>query len=322
MQANELHVVTVVSVEPRQRADELAGVLAVAKQLDTAAIAQRLAARGINAELRTTQGSITLAGPRLPSESSRTPARTLSARAPAPAEGAAIVAAKVGRARWPHFVSTATSRALSLAGAALLWRRAAQRRPVAVRPPPSAVDQKAPQQPPEALPFPRRPLRIDYNPRPRRARPIDPCTARAAPGHGTCPATDHARDGALPREMPPGRRVPAATVTTPGRAGSRFVGAVRIGLVVTAPLAGLRRLPDRRPCVGTQNGRIPEPVRRVPEDATDDRRAGRRDLDADHFVETLRDKRAQITKQIPVKDVRFKLAFHNGKAAIRYMTIA
>ena len=45
-------------------------------------------------------------------------------------------------------------------------------------------------------------------------------------------------------------------------------------------------------------------------------------LDAALFVETLREKRAQIMKQIPVKDVRFKLAFHNGKAAIRYLTVA
>jgi len=29
----------------------------------------------------------------------------------------------------------------------------------------------------------------------------------------------------------------------------------------------------------------------------------------------------KIMRQIPVKDVRFKLAFQNGKAAIRYMTV-
>ena len=45
-------------------------------------------------------------------------------------------------------------------------------------------------------------------------------------------------------------------------------------------------------------------------------------LDAAHFVATLRAKRAEIMRQIPVKDVRFKLAFQNGKAAIRYMTVS
>ena len=44
-------------------------------------------------------------------------------------------------------------------------------------------------------------------------------------------------------------------------------------------------------------------------------------LDVAHFVATLREKRAEIMRQIPVKDVRFKLAFQNGKAAIRYMTV-
>jgi hypothetical protein len=44
-------------------------------------------------------------------------------------------------------------------------------------------------------------------------------------------------------------------------------------------------------------------------------------LDAGRFVETLREKRAQIMKQLPVKDVRFKLAFQNGKAGIRYQTV-
>ena len=29
----------------------------------------------------------------------------------------------------------------------------------------------------------------------------------------------------------------------------------------------------------------------------------------------------EIMRQIPVKDVRFKLAFQNGKAAIRYLTV-
>jgi hypothetical protein len=45
-------------------------------------------------------------------------------------------------------------------------------------------------------------------------------------------------------------------------------------------------------------------------------------LDVTHFVATLSAKRAEIMKQIPVKDVRFKLAFQNGKAAIRFLTVS
>jgi hypothetical protein len=45
-------------------------------------------------------------------------------------------------------------------------------------------------------------------------------------------------------------------------------------------------------------------------------------LNCDRFVETLHATRTRIMKQIPVKDVHFKLAFQNGKAAIRYITSA
>jgi len=44
-------------------------------------------------------------------------------------------------------------------------------------------------------------------------------------------------------------------------------------------------------------------------------------MDAAQFVEMLREKRVQLIKELVVKDVRFKLAFQNGKAAIRYQTV-
>jgi hypothetical protein len=44
-------------------------------------------------------------------------------------------------------------------------------------------------------------------------------------------------------------------------------------------------------------------------------------LNSDRFVEILQATRTQIMKQTPVRDVRFKLAFQNGKAAIRYLTV-
>ena len=45
-------------------------------------------------------------------------------------------------------------------------------------------------------------------------------------------------------------------------------------------------------------------------------------LDVVDFVEALQEKRAQLIRELGVKDVRFRLAFDNGKAAIRYMTVA
>jgi hypothetical protein len=45
-------------------------------------------------------------------------------------------------------------------------------------------------------------------------------------------------------------------------------------------------------------------------------------LDLAHFVANLQNKRAELMKQLSAKDVRFKLAFQNGKAAIRYVTVS
>jgi hypothetical protein len=44
-------------------------------------------------------------------------------------------------------------------------------------------------------------------------------------------------------------------------------------------------------------------------------------LNSERFIETLHATRTRIMKQLAVKDVRFKLAFQNGKAAIRYQTV-
>jgi len=44
-------------------------------------------------------------------------------------------------------------------------------------------------------------------------------------------------------------------------------------------------------------------------------------LDVVDFVQALQEKRAQLIRELGVKDVRFRLAFDNGKAAIRYMTV-
>jgi len=45
-------------------------------------------------------------------------------------------------------------------------------------------------------------------------------------------------------------------------------------------------------------------------------------MNATQFIELLREKRTQLIKELAVKDVRFKLAFQNGKAAIRYQTFS
>ena len=45
------------------------------------------------------------------------------------------------------------------------------------------------------------------------------------------------------------------------------------------------------------------------------------DLDRDEFVDTLRGTRARLMREDAVKEVRFRLAFANGKAVIRFTTV-
>ncbi|HEY7376083.1 MAG TPA: MXAN_5187 C-terminal domain-containing protein, partial [Polyangia bacterium] len=184
--------------------------------------------------------------------------------------------------------------------------------------------------------------------RPARATPVEPPPPRApTPPLGAKAAYAEAR----PPTPPPGAKAayPEARLPTPAR-----------GAAKATPVAGLTTVPEEAvpvPIEGIgRSGRIDTslirtgsvslpprglglPAPPAPKLDADPRAEQYRnlfaefvklrkttgesvhDLDANHFVATLREKRAQIMKQIPVKDVQFKLAFHNGKAAIRYLTV-
>jgi hypothetical protein len=292
--ADQVHVVTVVSVEPRQRADELVGILAVAKQLDTSVIRQRLAARGVDAELRTIQGSITLAG-HAPGPSSIDATIPLAGAA---GHGASVVAGHVGRARWPRILSPFVL-VLSLVGASLIWRRGAPTpvrlgtAPAPALPRPTgktpvsrvAVDAPAVGSRPQATPAVGNPIDHPIG------WPIDP----AAP-HAEVPR-ERVLTGRVEIMLPRSGAVPVPPVGNGlGSAGAADADAdprAEEYRALFLEFVNLRRTTG-------------EPVE---------------GLDVRQFVRTLREKRAQIMKQIPVKDVRFKLAFQNGKAGIRYMTV-
>jgi hypothetical protein len=316
---NQLHVVTVVSVEPRQRANELVGILAVAKQMDTTAVEQRLAARGINAELRTMSGSITLAG------SAPTSVEAKVALTGPAAEGAELVASNVGRARWPGYISPLVL-LLSLAGAGLLWRRGATpSRPA--ESPFAAFPSHAEQGPPVA-PRPTAPTPVaavgaggvsqdDWAPIPTAPSPGPPASASEITNNtGLGVATPAMGNTMIPEGAAPRERVDT------GRSGRVEISLVRSGSVSLSPRAGVPHLPPPEGSAA-MDPRAEEyrdlytefvKLRRTTGEPVDG-------LNVEHFIATLRDKRAQIMKQIPVKDVRFKLAFHNGKAAIRYLTV-
>jgi hypothetical protein len=312
VQANEIHVVTVVSVEPRQRVEELVGILAVAKQLDPSPIAKRLAARGIDAELRTIRGSITLAG------SKPSSVEVKVALAGPAAEGAELVAAKVGQARWPRWLSPAVL-AASLLGALLLWRRGgaapAPRHEMAFGPFPTAAHAQPPAAPAPAPP-PRDDLEIT-------AQPVDlETTDQTDPEKtgewvaGPQAATPAIGNPVVPEGAAPEERMDHA------RSGRVEISLVRSGSVSLSPR--VPGLPPPFPDPKVEADPRAEEWRSLFAEFVKLRRTTGEPiegLDAAHFVATLQAKRAEIMRQIPVKDVRFKLAFQNGKAAIRYMTV-
>jgi len=308
VEGKEIHVVTVVSVEPRQHADELVGILAVAKQLDPSPIAQRLAARGIDAELRTIRGSITLAGTRPPSVEVKVPLT-----GPA-AEGAELVAANVGQARWPRWLSPAIL-AVSLLAALLLWRRGTAPEPrheMAFGPFPTAAQAQPPaapvpdRRPPDDLEITAQPVDVENtDPEKTGEWVAGPQAATPAIGNPVVP------EGAAPEEQ-----------MDQARSGRVEISLVRSGSVSLSPRSPGLPPPSIDPKAETDS-RTEEWRSLFAEFVKLRRTTGEpiEGLDAAHFVATLRAKRAEIMRQIPVKDVRFKLAFQNGKAAIRYLTV-
>jgi hypothetical protein len=417
---NNLQLVTVVGIEPRERAEQVVGRLAVAKQLDTSGIAQRLAAHGVSAVVRTPQGSVVLAG-----TAPSTPANEIAIPLVGPAAGGVqLVAANVGTARWPRVVAPLVL-VLCLAGAGLLWRRAGgtaaqialleprfgrprpaappavpepESEPVAepAPPPPAAPPAHAPPPapppalaPPPPAPAPPPPVARSATPVPRSATPVarsappiprsaTPAPRSATPAPGARPTIPTPVPGARPASPTPVEPRPAHLPTPSGSQARPFrlptpaAGASERRphrpptpppAPKTTPVVGMAKLPDdavptpidspdlahsgRVDYSMTRTGSVALPpaaaaapsalfaARPEGDSRTEEYRSlfaefvklrkttgeSVDDLDSRHFVETLVRKRAQIMKQIPVKDVQFQLAFQNGKAAIRYRTV-
>jgi len=392
----QLQLVTVVSIEPRERAEQMFGLLAVAKQIDASAITQRLAARRINAEVRTMQGSFVLAGSALAPAAGDV---TIPLTGPG-TDGLALVGSNVSRSRWPSVVAPLVL-ILSLAGAALLWRddvarliqRDASRFKAAPRPPPEMESTESTEEEPSAVtaPHPPPPAPEPHSPPPA-PEPDSPAPPAPAP-QTTVPAAPPPRRPTPPPEPPPlaPPRPTRNTPTPPGAVPPRQTPIEAYPTRLPTPSLGarlpprpdahLRRTPPPGSKVTPLAGLPSIPAEAVPlpvDNRSDLARSGHVDtslvrtgsvalpargpgapgrpthssaaadpnteeyrslftefvkmrkttgeptaeLDAERFIETLREKRAQIMKQIPVKDVRFKLAFHNGKAAIRYSTVS
>jgi len=292
VRAGHLHLVTIMSIDPRQRADELLGILAVAKELDTAGFGTRLGGRGINAALRTTDGSVAIAGT-APSGSAIE--ETIPLTRPAGA-GASIVAGNVRRARWARVVSPFVLLA-ALAAAAWLWRRGRA---------PSAVPGK------------------------RAVRPSpSPSLPTPAPRPTTPPSLEGAWEAgsdAVGAAHPPEPRAPSAAPRRERHlSGHVDVTLARSGPVALSPVnAAATSWPIDPNALKAQPDPRTEEYRALFAEFVNLRRTTGEPvegLNSDRFIEMLDATRTRIMKQIPVKDVRFKLAFQNGKAAIRYQTV-
>jgi hypothetical protein len=354
-EGNHLHVVTVVKVEPHERANELVGTLAVAKQIDTSSIEQRLAAHGISAELRTIRGSVVLSGS-APRASAITNKIALAGPA---AEGAELVAANAGRARWPMFTSPLVLM-LALVAAVVVRRRASDAHPNPDLTP-VAISSMEPEEPslpepptePKLVPPTATPLAGLPKPTPHLGVPRPTPIAglpKPTPLAGVPKPTPLA---GVPKQTPLAgvpKQTPLAVPALPGPAGTQKPTPVAIPVVPAAavpearldqPMTGRVEIPLARSgsvSVSPRAAGAP-PAPPDPQAAADPRTEEYRSLfdefvklrrttgesnqglDAAHFVQTLREKRAQIMKELRVKDVRFKLAFQNGKAAVRYVTV-
>ena len=385
VQDNQLYLVTVTNVEPRQRADELLGILAVAKRLDLSPIAQRLTAHGIDAAVRTGQGTVAIAG----DMSGASVDATMPLRGPG-TDGAELVAAKVRRALGPR-IAAWTILLLSLAAAGWLWRRdvattsrrversaqpsRAPAAPIAAaepRPAPSDLSplaaepaettaedlpggeltpiQVAPPAPAASLP-PSPPSPIPVPPVPAATRRLPSPVPLPPPTPSLPPPLPPPTRGSAPARTPivgsPARTPIVGTpIHEPGSRPSHVTPAA--GKAATAGIPSVDR-PRQRSLSGhvdvslARSGLVAMATRPAPagsaavaDPRTDEYRAlfaefvaMRRTtgepvegMNASQFIELLREKRAQLIKELAVKDVRFRLAFQNGKAAIRYQTVS
>ncbi len=124
----ELHAATVVSVEPKQRADEIRGSVLVARLIDLAPVAAKVDELGGLARIEAPGGSLPLGrrGERSGWTGVAVPLHGEAAR-----EAKLIISLPTSGTPTPPFIAAAAVLLLlSFASAALLWRRPAPRTPI------------------------------------------------------------------------------------------------------------------------------------------------------------------------------------------------
>ena len=342
------HVAAIVSVEPRQRADELTGLLAVSRLLDTAALEQRLDARGIHAELRIGEASVTLGVPTPPANG--TQAKTALA-SPTAAGAELVVVWQAPRPAWTRFAPWAVA-LLSLLVATLLWRRKSDQERIApagapahsISPPqvynPAAASWTDPGKAARVHTEAEVEAELDAEVEWTDPAKTDPVVNALPPAPLDGPVPEPEPPGAVPIQSPFPAQLPPPFPTEPrrrvntgavdlrldqSRSGRVDISLTRSGSV---SFGGERREGPKRastPMLGNENDPRNEEYKALYTEFVRLRRTTGEpieNLDVVDFVEVLQEKRAQLIRDLGVQDVRFRLAFDNGKAAIRYMTVA
>jgi hypothetical protein len=291
----QLRVTAVVKVEPRGREEIVSGLVGIAHRIDLSRVASRFEALGIPARLETSRGSVAIGNAR-----SRIGAATIekSLQGPAAAGGRLTVQVPRGIA-WPHVIGGLLLLLASVGSAKLLVRRAARAA--------SSSDDPAPVR------------------RERTDIPTDIWTSE-----DLTPVGEQARlsglngSGILLSSRPGDLYVSssgAPSLRPVEMSGPVFATGPSMTLPSSLFLKGAQRTDHRTPVLPDPDDPWTEEYRRLFREFVKLRRTcseSTDDLDRDRFIEVLHKKRLDLMEQQGAVDVKFRLAFDNGKAAVRF----
>lgn len=293
IEGGRLYVVSVVAIEPRERIAELRGALAVAQELDLGAVGARLDGLRVGAQVRAAGGTVTLGRTAI-----RDLGATVVALPGAAADRATVIVSGPGQLSQGRWAPPIVLLVLLLTGLAVVALRRAAPIPVPApdlrrsrTPAPTAPMSSSPSQPVVA-----RELAAEAHPTPSFGVPKSgPVVEQVATGK-------ESKKVKLPRKLIP-----------------------RTGALMLPPEVFEKGAPTLR---GISDGDPGDPwrdeyralfeeyvkLRRTCGEAVDE-------MNRDLFVVTLQNQRIRLVQELGAKDVRFRLAFDNGKAAIRFTSV-
>jgi hypothetical protein len=299
----QLLVASVIGIDARERAEEVGGAVVVAQRLEVPAVAERLRHLDEGLRIETSQGATVLGAP-----TAKTRAVSVPLDAPA-ARGAKItLLVPVGAGSSGHPFAGALVAVLAALAAAWLWTRGRATKAAAVA---TAPDIPAERTAPPTLPVPPPPKAPEKAvPRPTLLEPPPPKAPERAAAPPRIPALPPPRISQ--RVTPP--KIPQVALPRP-------ITVPELSIAITDLTDELARVGDPSAALGmiTAAGRLAEyhalyrefvALRRTCGEAT----AG---LDQDAFTAVLASKRSELIGRHAYKDVKFRVAFNDGKAVLR-----